>query len=161
VKRIIVSILTLILTLSVGLFVACAPQEQKPNASLTLNKTSLSVEKYMNAFIIPEYSGSGELTWTSANEGIAIVDDGRVYGVSVGSTTVTVTDGTLKASCSVNVVEPDPAKFAISLGGDFSMFLGAQKTLAPMVTYNNVPVSGASFTYSTESANITLSDTGV
>ena len=48
-KRIIVSVLTLILTLSVGLFVACAPQA-KPSTTLTLNKTSLSVEKYMNAF---------------------------------------------------------------------------------------------------------------
>ena len=47
---------------------------------------------------------TGNLTWESSNPEIAAVDsDGRVYGVSEGQTTVTVTCGTKSASAIINV----------------------------------------------------------
>ena len=60
-------------------------------------------EKASGAAFVPEISGT--LTFTSADPTIATVDaTGKVTGVAIGSTTVTVTDGTVSKTFTVNVV---------------------------------------------------------
>ncbi len=53
---------------------------------------------------VPEQSNVGTLTWTSSNEAVATVDaNGKVTAVASGTATITVTNGTLTASCVINV----------------------------------------------------------
>lgn len=52
----------------------------------------------------PFNSELGELTWSSSNENVAVVFEGYVYAVGEGSAVVTVSNGTLSAECTVEVV---------------------------------------------------------
>lgn len=72
-------------------------------ATFAADKDDVSADKLADAV------GKLELTWTSADESVAIVDaNGAVTGVAGGETTITVatTDGKLSASVKVNVKVP-------------------------------------------------------
>ena len=71
-------------------------------SSITLKEgdsASLSIE------ISPSNASNKAVVWSSSNEGVASVDDGKVTGVQPGSATITATteDGGKKATCSVTV----------------------------------------------------------
>lgn len=77
--------------------------------SVTLDKTSLFINEGSNytltATITPTDATNKSLTWTSDNEKVATVSNGKVTGVSEGSATITVTtaDGDYTATCKVTV----------------------------------------------------------
>ena len=77
--------------------------------SVTLDKTSLFINEGSNytltATITPADATNKSLTWTSDNEKVATVSNGKVTGVSEGSATITVTtaDGDYTATCKVTV----------------------------------------------------------
>lgn len=73
------------------------------DATLTVNsKITLTADVY------PENAG-GNIIWTSSNPEVATVSDqGEVYGVSVGTATVTAAIGSVSASCQINVVNRIP-----------------------------------------------------
>ena len=161
-RKIIVSILTVIFTFAIGLLVACEP-EGSGEATLTMNKaeTTVVVEKYDNAWLIAEYTGDKELVWVSENPAVATVELGKITGVGVGTTKISVSDGKLTQSCSVTVTEADVEKLALSAEEKMTVYLGDQTALKAMVTYNNIPVDSATISYATESANITVDGTGM
>lgn len=77
--------------------------------SIELNKDSLDLkvneEETLSVTFNPENATNKNVTWTSADEKIATVENGKVIGVSAGTTMVTVTseDGNFSDSCIVNV----------------------------------------------------------
>lgn len=77
--------------------------------SIELNKDSLDLkineEETLSVTFNPENATNKNVTWTSADEKIATIEDGKVIGVSAGTTMVTVTseDGNFSDSCIVNV----------------------------------------------------------
>lgn len=75
--------------------------------ALALDKDSLSLAVGASGQLVADVDPDGcELTWTSDDEGIAVVDEhGVVTGVSVGQTIVTVSSGDLFATCEVTVTE--------------------------------------------------------
>lgn len=83
-----------------------------PVTSISLNKTSLTLDVNetfrLIASISPIDASYKNVTWTSSNTSVAIVDDdGLVTPVSIGSVTIkaSTTDGTnLSASCEVTVL---------------------------------------------------------
>lgn len=82
------------------------PQETQGTLSLSKNAISLLVGETADVAIIPTYVGedSAEFSFTPENPTIATVDQfGFVTGVGVGTTTVSVSYGTLKADCTVSV----------------------------------------------------------
>ena len=67
----------------------------------------------INVTASPADATNPELSWSSADETIATVEDGKVSGVALGRTVITVatTDGSgLSLSLAVNVVEAEPGK---------------------------------------------------
>lgn len=60
-------------------------------------------ESELSATVYPVYATDSDVTWTSDDETVATVDNGRVRAVSVGSCTVTATAGGIKAECAVKV----------------------------------------------------------
>ena len=53
---------------------------------------------------VPEQANVGALTWTSSNEAVATVDaNGKVTAIASGTTTITVSNGTLSATCTITV----------------------------------------------------------
>lgn len=82
-------------------------------ASVTLDKTVMNLrvgdEDLLAATVLPDYAGNKLLNWTSSDNNIATVDNGKVVTVGIGSATITATttDGSaLSASCLVTVSAP-------------------------------------------------------
>ncbi len=81
----------------------------KATTSLTLNRTSLILNKDESFRLIPEVAPldfTGEVKWESSDKSVATVDAyGMVKAVKNGSTVITFTAGNLSVSCTVTVGE--------------------------------------------------------
>ncbi len=79
--------------------------------SVSLNKTTLSLEEGSNytltATISPSDATNKLVDWTSDNENVAKVENGKVTAISEGTATITVKtrDGNYTASCKVTVTK--------------------------------------------------------
>lgn len=86
---------------------------------VTLDQATLSLEEgetaMLTAIVAPENATNKTVTWTSSDETVATVVEGKVTAVATGTATITVTteDGGKAAQCVVTVVDsdfnPDPA----------------------------------------------------
>lgn len=81
-----------------------------PVSNITLDKTELSLSigdsETLTATIEPNNATNKNVTWSSNNEAVATVDNGKVTAVKEGTATITVTaqDGSgVSISCSVTV----------------------------------------------------------
>ena len=80
--------------------------------SVSLNKTSLSLtvggSETLQATVSPSTASNTNVTWSSSNTSVATVSNGTVIAQGVGTATITVTtsDGSKKATCSVTVTIP-------------------------------------------------------
>ncbi len=86
-----------------------------PAATITLNKTALDLEvdgtADLEATITPESAADKELTWTSSDETVAKVENGKVTALKEGTAKITValTDNSeIKAECTVTVKAKTP-----------------------------------------------------
>ena len=77
-----------------------------------LNKTSLTLavgkSDTLTATITPSNATNPNVTWSSDDESVATVENGKVTAVGTGSTNITVTtaDGSHTATCTVTVEKP-------------------------------------------------------
>lgn len=78
-----------------------------PVTKVSINEiaTELTVgESYtVIATVEPENATDKTLSWSSSNEAVATVSDGKVTALSVGDTTITVTAGGKSATCKITV----------------------------------------------------------
>ncbi len=80
-------------------------------SSVSLNETSLNLltgdRATLTATVLPSNSSDKTISWSSNNENVATVKNGKVTAISAGQATITVTtkDGGLTASCIVNVTQ--------------------------------------------------------
>jgi hypothetical protein len=76
----------------------------EPSPSITLDKSTASVDVgstvTITATTVPE---DAEVTWTSSDTTVATVSDGVVTGVANGDATITATNSTASATCTVVV----------------------------------------------------------
>ncbi|MBO5878442.1 MAG: Ig domain-containing protein, partial [Alistipes sp.] len=96
------------------LFAACGGDDgvstTVPVSGIKLDKSSLSLEigqkATLTATIAPSDATNKSITWSSANQNIATVNNGVVSGVAAGETTITAkaNDGGYTATVSVKVV---------------------------------------------------------
>ncbi len=73
--------------------------------SISLDKSSLSLT-IGDTYTLTATS-SGEVTWSSSSPLVASVDNGKITALAKGTTTITATCGSLKATCLVTVNEPE------------------------------------------------------
>ena len=77
-----------------------------------LNKTSLTLnvgdEETLIPTITPDNATNKNVTWSSDNENVATVENGKVTAVGAGEATITVTteDGSFTAICTITVEKP-------------------------------------------------------
>ncbi len=109
----------------------------EPATSLELDKATakLTVGETLTLTVAakPEGSYAADTVFTSSNDAVATVVDGVVTAVSAGTATITVTSGTLSATCVVTVEEPAAVDPSIVVSDDFEngpqgVFAGATDT---------------------------------
>ena len=90
----------------------CTITVNRKAEGVTLNKTSIVVNKgaafNLIATVEPYDSYNKNVTWTSSDESVAVVNNGAVSGIKPGNAVITVVteDGAFKAECKVRVNEP-------------------------------------------------------
>lgn len=100
-----------------------------PVTSVTLSPNSLQLEvnaeKTIVAKVKPNNATNKEITWTSSNTKIATVNDGKVKGLSEGSTTIIAkTNNGKTATAKVSVGSPTKNKTAIFFGDSITQGSG-------------------------------------
>ncbi len=88
----------------------CAVTVTVPASSVTLDKTSLTLAvgetAELAATVKPDDATDKNVTWTSSDESVAKVANGKVTAVKAGKATVTAQCGGKTAKCIVTVVVP-------------------------------------------------------
>ena len=71
--------------------------------TLTLDSTDLSLLAGETKVLTPTYSGYKTLTYSSDNEAVATIENNTITALKEGTANITVSDGTLSATCRVVV----------------------------------------------------------
>ncbi len=130
--------------------------EEVSVTSVSLNKEALYLTVdgtyTLTANILPSDATNQNVTWSTADSGVASVSSsGVVTGVATGSTTVTVTteDGSYTDSCSVEVSSSSVAVTGVSLNYDaLSLSVGDSVTLSATIEPYNATNSNVSWSSS-------------
>lgn len=127
--------------------------------SVTLSQSTLSLKTGADATltttISPADATNKTITWSSSNPSIAMVNDGKVVGVSAGTATITASVGGKVATCSVTVVQRNALQIgtasisAATVGASYTQVLIANSTdpITWSVTSGSLPI-GLSLSYS-------------
>ena len=113
-KKFLISLFLFVLVISTALFAISCNKDNKtdpddsgtqPEIGLTLSDKSVSVLFGETYLITASYTETANhvLTWTTANDKVATVENGLVTAVGKGSTKITATYGDKKAECEVVV----------------------------------------------------------
>lgn len=109
---------------------------------VTLDKAELSLvegqEADLKATVKPDNASDKTVTWTSSDEAIATVADGKVKAVRAGTATITAKAGAKEATCKVTVTAAAVPVESIKLDKEsLEMVEGAKATLTATVTPDN------------------------
>ncbi len=100
----------------------CVVTVTVPVSSITIDKTTLSLavgeSATLTATVKPNDATDKTVTWSSSDESIAKVDNGKVTALKIGSATVTATAAGFSVSCNVTVIHPDNVIYYTSTDGN-------------------------------------------
>lgn len=100
----------------------CAITVSVPVSSITLDKTTLSLAVgeivTLTATVKPDDATDKIVTWSSSDESVASVDNGKVTAIKSGKATVTATSASFSVSCNVTVTHPDNIIYYTSTDGN-------------------------------------------
>ena len=89
--------------------------------SISLNKNTLSLEEdeteTLTATVKPDNATDNTVTWTSSNDEVATVNNGKVTAVSEGEATITAKAGEQTATCEVTVTARPVAVESVTITG--------------------------------------------
>lgn len=100
----------------------CVVTVTVPVSSITLDKTTLSLAIGESATLIatvkPDEATDKTVVWSSSDESIAKVDNGKVMALKIGFAIVTATAANFSVSCNVTVTHPDNIIYYTSTDGN-------------------------------------------
>ena len=138
-----------------------------PVEEVRLNKKSINLVEGDNTTLVatiqPENATNKNVIWTSSDESIATVENGKVTGIKKGNATINVTteDGSLVDSCIVTVNERTYPVTGVTLNKTSDeMYVGDSRNLTATVSPANATNKNISWTSSNENI-ATVSSTGV
>ncbi len=128
--------------------------------TVSLNHTTLNVTRGQYGTLEASLSyGEGIFTWTSSDPNVVTVDEyGRVYGVQVGTATVTATCGDKSASCTVTVSLPAYSPVFQTENQSYTVGIEATYPIDSTVLYNGEITTEAKITYTVADPTIASVD---
>ena len=108
--------------------------------SVTLNKTELTLDEGANetltATVAPEDAADKAITWSTSDDKVATVKDGKVTAVAAGTATITATaPNGVKAECAVTVNKKNVPATAVALNKTaLTLEVGKNETLTATMT---------------------------
>ncbi len=136
-----------------------------------LNKNELSLKENESETLTVnfiEMSSSTKVIWSSSDEKVATVENGKVTAKNIGNTIITVSteDGQYKDTCTVSVVKKDSSTqptvvpmTSISLNkSSLSLYVGNTETLIATILPNNV--TDKSLVWSSSNSSIATVENG-
>ena len=109
------------------------------SAEITLSQESVQLEAYQEFLLTASYEGEDTIVWTVADPTIVSVENGKLVGLKAGTTTVTVTAGSLTDTCTVTVSPLDEAKITLQVAeANVSLNKDEQKQIETSVTYYGI-----------------------
>ena len=147
-----------------GVFAECKISVRQPVTSLTLNKTSLTVNRgataTLTATVGPSNADNKKVKWTTSNRAVATVTvSGKVKAIKKGTATITATarDGSgKKATCKVTVKQPVTSLTLDKT--DLKLKIGKKSTLKATVKPANANNKDVEWTTSNKSVATVTSD---
>ncbi len=73
--------------------------------TVTLSETALELVTGESSRLVATVSSGEKATWTTSDESVVTVSDGRIKAVGAGTATITASVGDVKATCTVTVVK--------------------------------------------------------
>ncbi|MCD7761096.1 MAG: Ig-like domain-containing protein [Clostridiales bacterium] len=132
---------------------------QNPEAkSVTLSQQSLSLDgngHYQLTATVSPSNWTGNIVWTSSNTDVAVVSDGLVSWVGVGSCTITATAGSASAQCQVTCGYVSVTSLALS-ASELELDYQMSETLTATVIPSNW--SGSVIWTTSDAAVATVTD---
>ena len=131
----------------------CVVTVTVPTGSVTLDKTTLELAvgetAQLTATVKPDYATDKTVIWTSSDESVAKVENGKVTAVKSGKATITANCGGKTAECAVTVTVPVSS---VTLDKTMlSLSIGETETLTATVMPNNATDKTVVWTSSDES----------
>lgn len=131
----------------------CAVTVTVPTGSVTLDKTSLSLAvgetAQLTATVKPDDATDKTVVWTSSDESVAEVINGKVTALKSGTTTITARCGGKSAECIVTVIVPVSS---VNLDrNDLMLPVGDAATLIVKVKPDNATSKNVAWSSSNES----------
>ena len=106
----------------------------------TLSLTAGGETATLTATVAPEDATNKAVTWTTSDATVATVENGAVTAVAAGTATITVTttDGSFTANCTVTVSNPVIAVSSVTLNkSEAALTVGGTETLTTTVAPEN------------------------
>ena len=106
---------------------------------IALDMTTLNLEigtsQVLKAIVMPENASDKAVTWTSSDETKVSVADGKLTGLALTEEPVTITAAAagFTAACTVNVVLPPDAGYAVTMPSDSTVVVGENIAVAPVI----------------------------
>lgn len=116
-----------------------------PVESVTIDRESLEMAPediiVLTAEVLPEDADDKALVWTSSDENVVTVSDGKVTAVSVGEAVITATAGGISDECPVTVIAPAAKGDYYYSDGTYSSELDQSKTVIGVVFWIGDPTA--------------------
>lgn len=165
-KRLLVCILAIISALCMSICaVGCNQEpEQTKKPKLTLSQTTLEMGLFENKILTATLENSNAtIVWSSSNSSVITVVDGKVSAVNIGSATVTVTAGSLKANCDITVVRGSLTPEFDAIEDTLTLVKGSAYPIDTTMALNGVVFDKASYTFEVvgETGKISVNEDGI
>lgn len=135
------------------------PDSPTIKITVSLDKSTLTLAEWESATLVAEKTGTNEaIVWSSANESVATVENGKVTALSVGETTITASIGETSDSCKV-IVEASTVEPVIGieeLDAERKLILrdSGSFDLHASVLWNGKAVDGATVSWTSDNEEI-------